>query len=90
MERLQLEEAIQLSLALEASQKDDQQQAYQYYQSKDVDTDAFGVSHWPRFCPCARAFKLSCECRYPATLFKGSCTESHPLWKLRILVTAWR
>lgn len=44
MERLQLEEAIQLSLALEASRQEEQRLAYRGYQNEDVNIDAFGVS----------------------------------------------
>lgn len=44
MERLQLEEAIQLSLALEASRQEDQRLAYRGYQDEDINIDAFGVS----------------------------------------------
>ena len=69
MERLQLEEAIQLSLALEASKKEDQHQAYQYYQSKDADTDAFGVSPPQRSYPCTGACKLFCEYMVSANPF---------------------
>ena len=45
MERMQLEEAIQLSLALEESKKANQQAAYYAYQqgALNTDTDAFGV-----------------------------------------------
>lgn len=43
MERLQLEEAIQLSLALEESKKADQRLAFQEYEERKFNTDAFGV-----------------------------------------------
>ena len=61
MERLQLEEAIQLSLALEASKQDDRHSAYRYYQGDDIDTDAFGVSFLHCIPACTNNFRKSCE-----------------------------